>query len=265
MTVVVTDLGESGGYKWLKISSNSTSKSDGSQDTATVNLSSYLSNGQTVALTLVGGGANGVYVRGGAAGWMVESESVVISNAAAVAVNIGVGGAGVNDSTGKSGGDTTIAGLTAWGGIGHGKTNAHQGGSGGQPYEPGDATGATNGASGRGIGYGQSSASNVHYTSAKTNTTGLDGVRRCGGGGGFNNSDNTAYPGGSGGGGNASNGGTPTSGTDDYGGGGGGVYPAGGTNSGSGGNGVIIIRYSAASSNYSGVSLGSSNAMVVGT
>jgi hypothetical protein len=256
MTLAVTDLGESGGYYWLKITTDSTAYAGG-EDSGNVDLSAYLSNGQTVGITCVGGGAGGCYVRSGPGGWMAESTSAEITDASSMAVNLGCGGAASSSTSPGSGGSTSIAGVYAYGGYAYGQANALQGGSGGSDY-PATAAGASNGADGTPSAqnpYGQANASNIHYDSGKTNTTGLDGVLRCGGGGGINGS-NIPYAGGAGGGGDGKSGSAGDPGEDEYGGGGGAIYPDGYSSAQHGGNGVIIIRYtpSAGWSNISKVS-----------
>lgn len=266
MTLIITDIGESGGYYWLKITSNSTAYSGG-EDYGNVDLSEYLSDGQTVGVTVVGGGAGGCYMRSGPGGWMAESTSAVITDASSAAVNLGLGGSASSGTSPGSGGSSSIAGVYAYGGYAYGQAYALQGGSGGTGYI-GESAGASNGSDGTPSAqnpYGQGNASNIHYDSGKTNTTGLDGVLRCGAGGGFNLC-NVPYAGGAGGGGDAKSGTSGDPGEDEYGGGGGGVYPTGSYSQQHGGNGIIIIRYSpmAPGPNLSGVSMGSANTMMVG-
>jgi hypothetical protein len=204
-------------------------------------------------LVVAGGGGCGGHGGGGGAGGLIYNSAYQITNASAITVTVGGGGAGTGGpANGANGSNSVFGSLTAIGGGGGAYANpGSDGGSGGgggfggsagglgtagQGNNGGKGDGSTNLPGGGGGGAGQVGGNNVGTTSGK----GGDGLAFSisgtstyyaggGGGGGFPNNDPGA--GGLGGGGTAYGNGTANTGG------------GGGAGAGSGGSGIIIVRY----------------------
>jgi hypothetical protein len=226
-----------------------------------------------------GGGGGGDEGGGGGGGGYIENQNFAVTSSSTISLDIGSGGAGVQDTTASPGGkgeDSTFASLTAVGGGGGGNgynasnasiKNGADGGSGGggageSSYILGVGGSPTSGqgfaggggyAARGGGGGGAAEAGNTNGASRGGDgkvTNILDGTSNVyyaggGGGGGGNSVTSGSVAGGAGGGGAGGGGSTcGTVGTANTGGGGGG---SGGTCDSflgnDGGSGVIIINY----------------------
>jgi hypothetical protein len=255
-----------------------------------------------------GGGGGGYYYSGGggaggyrssynseSSGGGASAESALVLIASEIyTITVGAGGAaGIGESLGTSGSNSSISGtgittITSTGGGrsgGAGTQNGASGGSGGgsgsdnargsggsgtanQGYAGGAGGGTSGGGSGAGGGGGAGAVGNDGSVGSPlvggnggngvASTITGSSVTRAGGGGGSAYTD-TAGTGGSGGGGNGAKNTTSTqatAGTANTGGGGGGASHAENTQNGaSGGSGVVILRMPTAS--YSGTTSGS--------
>ena len=213
----------------------------------------------TVEYLVVGGGGGGgdgnAPGGGGGAGGFVEGTKEISSGS--YTINIGSGGSsGMQDQPGQPGGNSSFAGITAYGGGrggGYSSANGGTGGSGGGGSGP---TGSGSGGSSNqtspagGTGYGNPGGSNGGSSSQGGGGGGAvgAGTRPNGGAGRASSISGTSvyYAGGGagwGGSGGIGGGGNPGSpGTPNRGGGGGGT---GDSPNGSniGGSGIVIIRY----------------------
>ena len=224
-------------------------------------------------LVVAGGGGGGArHAGGGGAGGLIYNSAYQLTNAAAITVTVGAGGAGAFNSfpsftpSGGTGSNSVFGSLTAIGGGGGGSWNSTQpgttGGSGGGninttqiPGTPGqgfNGGGSNNNASpynhGGGGGAsepGQNGQSNKAGDGGDGQAFAISGTSTYyagGGAGGSHPPSGTPAVGGLGGGGNEG----PNNGTINTGGGGGGgtLNTGGGDGSGgSGGSGIVIVRY----------------------
>ena len=227
-------------------------------------------------LVVAGGGSGGGSTAGGGgAGGLIYNSAYQLTNAAAITVTVGAGGAGVPQTTvGNDGSNSVFGALTAIGGGGGGMTNGLTGaigrnggsGGGGAHYSsmnfgtpgtatPGQGNNGGNGSTGNqgafpsggggGAGAVGGDATNsksgnggngLTFSISGTSTTYAGG----GGGGSSSNGGNGGTGGGAAGTSNGTAGGTATANTG--GGGGGGWYYSGGSG-GAGGSGIVIVRY----------------------
>jgi hypothetical protein len=227
-------------------------------------------------LVVAGGGSGGGSTAGGGgAGGLIYNSAYQITNAAAITVTVGAGGAGVAQTTvGNDGSNSVFGALTAIGGGGGGMTNGSGGaigrnggsGGGGAHYSsmnfgtpgtgtPGQGNNGGNGStgdqdsfpSGGGGGAGAvggdatnsksgNGGNGLTFSISGTSTTYAGG----GGGGSISNGGNGGTGGGAAGTSNGTAGGTATANTG--GGGGGGWFYSGGSG-GAGGSGIVIVRY----------------------
>jgi hypothetical protein len=227
-------------------------------------------------LVVAGGGSGGGSTAGGGgAGGLIYNSAYQITNAAAITVTVGAGGAGVPQTTvGNDGSNSVFGALTAIGGGGGGMTNGSGGaigrnggsGGGGAHYSsmnfgtpgtgtPGQGFNGGNGSAGDqnsfpgggGGGAGQpggdptfsksgNGGNGLTFSISGTSTTYAGG----GGGGSISNGGNGGTGGGAAGTSNGTAGGTATANTG--GGGGGGWFYSGGSG-GAGGSGIVIVRY----------------------
>jgi hypothetical protein len=227
-------------------------------------------------LVVAGGGSGGGSTGGGGgAGGLIYNSAYQITNAAAITVTVGAGGAGVPQTTvGNDGSNSVFGALTAIGGGGGGMTNGSGGaigrnggsGGGGAHYSsmnfgtpgtgtPGQGFNGGNGSAGDqnsfpgggGGGAGQpggdptfsksgNGGNGLTFSISGTSTTYAGG----GGGGSSSNGGNGGTGGGAAGTSNGTAGGTAT--TNTGGGGGGGWFYSGGSG-GAGGSGIVIVRY----------------------
>jgi hypothetical protein len=233
-------------------------------------------------LVVAGGGGGGVGSNGGGgggAGGLIYNSAFQLTNAAAITVTVGAGGAStIGRGAGNNGSNSVFSSLTATGGGGGGgasggPASGKNGGSGGgAQYSSfggsGTAGQGTNGGDGNyylggihdaGGGGGGAGASGLNATATNAGNGGngspysISGVSTyyAGGGGGSSNNQSGPGPffpgiGGLGGGGNGGINGTTllgTDGVDGLGAGGGAGVGATGGNSGAGGDGIVIVRY----------------------
>jgi hypothetical protein len=224
-----------------------------------------------------GGGGSGNFYddgAGGGAGGLIYNSAYQITNAAAITVTIGAGGAASTGGTGGNGGNSVFGSLTAIGG-GGGATHRSSGLSGGSgggaagAYEATDTTLGGAGTPGQGFaggtsvyrsyagsggggagGVGGTSSEGVGGNGANGQAYSISGTSTyyAGGGGGYGYSNSSTATGGLGGGGNGGNPSplAPTAGGTNTGGGGGGGRTAGQTpfvGTAAGGSGIVIVRY----------------------
>jgi hypothetical protein len=218
-----------------------------------------------------GNGATSNGGGGGGAGGLLQGIDPV-PNGQTLLVTVGGGGAGgATNSNGVNGSNSIFSAITSLGG-GFGAAsragNAGNGGSGGGAGESnnvssggtaGQGTKGQGNAGGIGVSYpcgGGGGAGTIGGLSAAISTPGGDGgsgissaisgtvTAYAGGGGGcaYNGGGSTAGRGGAGGGGAANVSGTGTSGTANTGGGGGGSGNTG-SSGGTGGSGIVIVSY----------------------
>ena len=206
-------------------------------------------------LVVAGGGGGGGHGGGGGAGGLIYNSAYQITNASAITVTVGGGGAGTTGpANGANGSNSVFGSLTAIGGGGGAYANpGSNGGSGGgggyngsvgglgtagQGNDGGKGDGGTNFPGGGGGGAGQVGLNNVGTTSGKGGdglAFSISGTSTYYAGGGGGNGYPSSFPGAGGLGGGAT-GGSSNSGTANTGGGGGG-------GNGSGGSGIAIVRY----------------------
>ena len=217
-------------------------------------------------LVVAGGGSGGSRdAGGGGAGGLIYNSAYQITNAAAITVTIGAGGASVgsgNHDPGNQGSNSVFGSLTAIGGGAGGAysnvagNGGSGGGAGGNTGTPGNGTAGqgNNGGGNGGTAYtgGGGGGAGAIGTTVTSNEYGGDGgngqtfsisgtsTTYAGGGGG--GGGNAGGAGGTGGGGAGSTGGAATAGTSNTGGGGGAARNSG-SPSGAGGSGIIIVRY----------------------
>ena len=204
-------------------------------------------------LVVAGGGGCGGHGGGGGAGGLIYNSAYQITNAAAITVTVGGGGAGTGGpANGANGSNSVFGSLTAIGGGGGAYANpGNDGGSGGgggfggsagglgtagQGNNGGKGDGGTNLPGGGGGGAGQVGLNNVGTTSGKGGdglAFSISGTSTYYAGGGGGSGFPSALPGAGGLGGGGTNFGNGTANT------GGG----GGAGAGSGGSGIIIVRY----------------------
>lgn len=227
----------------------------------------------TVDLLIVGGGGAGGSGwpdnigggGGGGGGGGVYIASTTLQAGLAYPVVVGLGGTNIpypTNSSGGTGGQSSIAGLVANGGFGGYPTpSGSQGGQGGNGNAVGGAGGAYNsagiagiGGAGGGGGGGVDDADNTQGTGGAGSNWAIDGVTYGGGGGGGGDYTYGAA-GGSGGGGNGASAVAGTAGTANTGGGGGGGSSTGGGSWGpglNGGSGIVIVSYVSGSQLFNG-------------
>ena len=234
-------------------------------------------------LVVAGGGGGGSFGGGGGAGGLIYNSAYQLTNAAAITVTVGAGGAGQATSDtgipGTNGSNSVFGSLTAIGGGGGGSryggaqsyqaNSGSNGGSGGGssmgdsgPVAPGGIATAGQGNNG-GVGFigsykhgGGGGAGQVGQNATFTNAgnggngqtfsiSGTSTTYAGGGGGGIYVDGGTAGTGGTGGGGNGNGFGAPGNGVANTGGGGGGgPYTFSYNNpGGTGGSGIVIVRY----------------------
>jgi len=227
-------------------------------------------------LVVAGGGSGGGSTAGGGgAGGLIYNSAYQLTNASAITVTVGAGGAGVAQQTvGNDGSNSVFGALTAIGGGGGGMTNGSSGaigrnggsGGGGAHYSsmnfgtpgtgtPGQGNNGGNGSAGDqnsfpGGGGGGAGAVGGDATNSKSGNGGngltfsISGTSTTyaggGGGGSSGNGGNGGTGGGAAGTSNGTAGGTATANT---GGGGGGGWLYSGGSGGAGGSGIVIIRY----------------------
>lgn len=227
-------------------------------------------------LVVAGGGSGGGSTAGGGgAGGLIYNSALQLTNAAAITVTVGAGGAGVAQTTvGNNGSNSVFGSLTAIGGGGGGMTNGSGGaigrnggsGGGGAHYTsinfgtpgtgtPGQGNNGGNGSTGNqnsfpSGGGGGAGAVGGDATNSKSGNGGngstfsISGTSTTyaggGGGGSSSNGGNGGTGGGAAGTSNGTAGGTATANTG--GGGGGGWFYSGGSG-GAGGSGIVIVRY----------------------
>ena len=217
-------------------------------------------------LVVAGGGSGGSRdAGGGGAGGLIYNSAYQITNAAAITVTIGAGGASVgsgNHDPGNQGSNSVFGSLTAIGGGAGGAysnvagNGGSGGGAGGDTGTPGNGTagqgnsGGGNGGTpytgggGGGAGTVGTTVTSDEYGGAGGNgqTFSISGTSTTYAGGGGGGGGNAGGAGGTGGGGAGSTGGAATAGTSNTGGGGGAARNSG-FPSGAGGSGIIIVRY----------------------
>jgi hypothetical protein len=233
-------------------------------------------------LVVAGGGGGGSFGGGAGAGGLIYNSAYQLTNAAAITVTVGAGGAGATPSdtgiSGSNGTNSVFGSLTAIGGGGGGTRNgapnytSRSGGNGGSgggssmgdtgTIAPGGTGTAGQGNNG-GVGFigsykhgGGGGAGQVGQNATSTNAgnggngqtfsiSGTPTTYAGGGGGGIYVDGGTSGTGGSGGGGNGNGLGAPGNGVANTGGGGGGGPYTFSYNfpGGTGGSGIVIVRY----------------------